>query len=205
MPVFTAIYPSQIGKWDIRESRRQWKPLTAMYGRALPFFVVQLARMTGLEILLPAAILDCCSCTLEEIIGGAATPDGTVIALHPKDQVLVLASREGLSKLVDDEMHALLSKYKSVSARYRPISSLDNLDSKIRQLLQRSPVGQQDWVSPFAKDFPWDTYYGMMRMGGREIKLVQVDYHKLRKSWWQRLPAYFALPAWDKIKRESMR
>jgi hypothetical protein len=206
MPVFTAIYPPHLHKWDIRKSRRQWGPLSTRYGRALPFFVVQLARTTGLDILLPAALLDCCSCTIEEIIAGISAPDGSVITLHPKDQALVLGAREELSKFLRDQMFLFLYKFKDIPARrWPPAPPIADLPTKLHELLQCGSSEQKDWTCPFTMNFPWDTYYGMLRMTTRDIKVVQTGFRDLRKRWWQSLPGVFALPAWDKIRRDSMR
>ena len=108
LPTFTALYPASLKNWDIREGRRQYKPLIAAYGKALPIFVIQLTRGTNIDTLLPSALFECCSFSVEEILRGVPTPDGTVLCLDVRDQTLVLQARERLSQLTRANVFAFV-------------------------------------------------------------------------------------------------
>ena len=210
LPVFTALYPASLKNWDIRESRRKYKPLAAVYGRALPIFVVQLARTTGIDTLLPSALFECCSLSISEILGGALTSDGTLLRLDVRDQLIVLRAREALSQRARTKTFAFVyskNTLRSVMVDRKgynpvPLPTRQNRWEKVHQWLQGSGTGAECWLDPLSKSFPWDDFYTATLRSERVV--LEIVHRKARQEVWNELPTMFGLLPWDRMKREPL-
>lgn len=200
LPVFTAIYPASLKNWDIRTRRRQFAPLTALYGKALPIFVIHLARSMSADVLLPAALFECCTFSIEEIIGGVAAADGTPMCLSPSDQALVLKAREALAYA------ARMSVFSFVFTQYFPnmtLSQHQNLQRVHRWLHGGEQIQAPQWLNPLRTDFPWPDFIAAWRS---QVPVAQLrkQLRRGRQTVWDNLPVTFGMPRWDKMQRESM-
>ncbi|KIP03702.1 hypothetical protein PHLGIDRAFT_37291 [Phlebiopsis gigantea 11061_1 CR5-6] len=208
LPTFTAVYPPSLKNWDIREGRRQYKPLTAAYGKALPIFVIELARTTGIDVLLPSALFECCSLSINEIMYGVPTPDGTVLCLEARDQVLILQARERLSQLFRTKVFAFVyseDTLQSVAAAPAPYSAPARRANwrKVHEWVQGvSEPGC--WADPLTRSFPWDAFK-IAYQGQRAYQIKQREFSSARQAVWSELPVIFNLLPWDKMKRDSLR
>lgn len=192
LPVFTAIYPATLQKWDGRHTRRQFSPLISLYGRALPFITIELAHVTGMDALLPAAYLECCAYSNAEIVGGVLRPDGSVMTLSIRDQAIILEGRGKLAQAARLHFDFLYSQ----TFTYAPAGRFQALHDWV----QSRWVGS--WMDPFTLGFPWKQYGELKQRGG--ILQEKKEFDKRRLETWKALPETFGLPPWDKIKRIDM-
>lgn len=207
IPAFTALYPASLKNWDIRGGRRQYKPLTAIYGKALPIVVVQLARTTGIDVLLPTALFDCCHLSIHEILCGVPTVDGTIICLDIRDQILVLQAREALSQrartttfsFVYSERTLALAQVLERSVTGTSVAAQGYHWKRVHAWLQGP---QEGWVDPLSTGFPWEDFWRATRMEGKRV--LETKLRDARKAVWNELPSIFGLLPWDKMQRESL-
>lgn len=207
IPAFTALYPPSLKNWDIRAGRRQYKPLAAVYGKALPIFVVQLARTTGIDVLLPAALFDCCHLSINEILCGVPAVDGTIICLDVRDQILVLQAREALSQrartttfsFVYSDRTLALAQVLRRSMSGTSVAAQGYHWRRVHAWLQGP---QEGWVDPLSVEFPWEDFWWVTRKEGKQE--LEIKFRDARKAVWNELPLMFGLLSWDKMQRESL-
>ena len=203
LPTFTAIYPTSLQKWDIRQTRRQWSALTEAYGRALPIFVINIARTIAADTLLPSALFECCAYSYEEIILGVTTPDGVVHALHPRDQILVIKARESLAHFARNAVFGFIYQKEFMENAVKDPERWTGLH---RWVQGNDVPGQAHWTNPLDQGFPWNRFFEMTRnLNVTHRKEAEKDWRSMRRATWATLPAVFGLSPWDKMKWEPMK
>lgn len=198
VPTFTALYPPTLQKWDIRQARRQWAPLTQEFGRALPIFVVNIARSIGADILLPSALFECCGYTLEEIIAGVSSPSGVTYVLNPHDQLLVLHGRGQLAQFARTVTWGFIYEKQFLEAAMK---DFPELWARLHRWVQAGEPGHAAWRSPLARDFPWADFYEVTRNRNTGFRFkAEAVAKNARNAAWAMLPTTFGLPTWDKLR-----
>ena len=209
LPIFTVNYPSTLKHWDTRKDRRQYKPLATAYGKALPVFVIQLARTTGMDILLPSAYLECCSLSIDEILYGVPTPDGKILCLGAHDQVMIFHAREKLSHLAQTEILAIFQSEEetgqSEGTMWRSLFHFCALWRRVWQWMQGVEEAEC-WVNPLTIPFPTDILRIPIQNSSQIVTRYQSEkkYRNARQDIWNELPVMFDLLPWNKMKREAL-
>ncbi|KAI0338385.1 hypothetical protein BDW22DRAFT_709990 [Trametopsis cervina] len=198
---FTALYPATLSKWQERENRRQYPAFTQAYGRALPFVTVQVAKKTGMEVLLPSALLECCSYSIAEILDGVATPSGEVYHLDRDSQRSVLQARTALSHSARAAKTGLVQSIAKVD---RP-SRLRAADLRYWEEMYAwvsEDNGPDNWVDPFQSLSTWPSGAHTILVGSSSSTTSErFDMRAQRGEAWKSLPASFGLASWDHLRR----
>ncbi|KAI0821049.1 hypothetical protein BC629DRAFT_1457786 [Irpex lacteus] len=207
LPAFTAFYPATLPRWYIRSQRRQYAAFTKVYGRALPYVVIAIAKKTGMDVLLPPAMFECCSYSIDDIMKGVAKPDGEYVHLDHDSQRAILNARVQLSNSARETKAKILHDVRlSRTDRRRsiPYSDMAVQDSWTALTSWANTLDGPDWwVDPLKTAEGWPEYsYAVATQG--VVNDAQVIGHKLRSNnqqVWKKLPEAFGLQEWDKLRR----
>jgi hypothetical protein len=203
LPAFTAIYPATLAKWDLRSQRRQYAPFVQAYGNALPYVAIDVAKKTGMHVILPSALLECCSLSINDILDGLRTPNGDIVHLDSDSQRIILRVRYQLSTQAQETkrqiVHEVELKYSATPHGMR--SGTRESWSKLQDW-SNAKNGPDDWVDPLglASSCPVEAYGRAMSLATKQIEVVDKLKGK-RAVIWRSLPTTFGLQPWDKLER----
>jgi len=207
---FTALYPPALAKWDIRAQRRQHAPFVAAYGRALPYVAIELAKKTGMEVLLPAAMFECCSYSIADIMDGVQTPDGKLVHLDHDSKRAVLQARVQLSLKARDTKMRIVHDAELEYHISRRSSDMQKHWDRLTDWAQATD-GPDAWANPLnsLSGWPSDAFSRVVRGNGAKITTATIRNEKSivkglrddRSMVWRDLPTAFGLTGWDKMKR----
>ncbi|KAI0687094.1 hypothetical protein BC835DRAFT_414455 [Cytidiella melzeri] len=206
LPAFTALYPATLPKWDIRSQRRQYAPFVKAYGRALPYVVIEVAKKTGSEILLPSAMLECCSYSISDIIDGLPTPTGGAVYLDRDSQRAILQARSRLSheahmakmKIVHGD--EITSAYAAYQRTRRPSAVVQAHFTTLEKWAEETD-GPDNWVDPLAAASTWPAGACHSVVAWNPAHDIVKKLEGQRGPVWRNLPTVFGLQKWDKLRR----
>ncbi|KZT03492.1 uncharacterized protein LAESUDRAFT_683666 [Laetiporus sulphureus 93-53] len=96
------VWPDSFEAWMAR-------PAVKQEDRADCVVAVKLARLIGLDAILPAALYDCCQLETRTLLDGVSYPDGTVERLDIDDLTRCFDGRRGLSKAKAATLNAVFT------------------------------------------------------------------------------------------------
>lgn len=196
---FTALYPATLVKWENRSQRRQYQPFKDTYGKALSCIAVELAMKTGMESILPAAMLECCQYSISEIVAGVQAPNGERFYLGDDKKVAIIQGRIQLIAKAQNIRTSFIDTIVNPELSYGHHQEWYELQNWKRRM-----DGPDSWMNPFARDWPKEAWRAMndpTRINRSTAAAILRD--KLNPLW-DELPRVFGLAAWDKLQRASI-
>lgn len=198
---FTALYPCKLLKWKGRRQRRQFASFDRAYGKALPFVVIDVARRAGMEVILPSAMLDCCSYSVAEIMDGVRSPEGKLFILDHDTQRRILEGRDALAR----RAYVIRREVDHLDVR----SHIGDYRQQWQELSDWANGTNEpnNWVDPFSSAWPARAYTHMKSkpMRYRNLKRdVETPMQKVQEDVWRDLPSMLGLGSWESLKRVTI-
>ena len=202
---FTALYPSHLTKWEGRLQRRQFAPFDKAYGRALPFLTIELAERTGMQVLLPSAMLHCCSYSISDILTGVRSPSGENFTLNRDMQIKILRSRTRLSSRAYHNRCEVANQAQALNPPNGDRLSSQYALAQVELHSWVTSASSDDWADPFDPTWPSSA---LLVIYGRRYKSelreqVKKPFRKLRERVWKELHTLLELPPWENLRRGS--
>ncbi|EPQ53785.1 hypothetical protein GLOTRDRAFT_131117 [Gloeophyllum trabeum ATCC 11539] len=181
-------YPTVLQSWDNRSSISLRTPF--LLERAPE--ILRLARDTDIRALIPAAMLACCSNSLETIMDGLSlSADDVETCILGRERIL-----EAWRSKIFSERQLVSSGPGFVLSRHIPC------DSARLRWLYREDVWEMafgyDWFDPLRKEYP-SLVPGMCAACQ---KAFSTGFDRARAQIWADLPGYFGLPEWSVLRTE---
>ncbi|KAI0090611.1 hypothetical protein BDY19DRAFT_722481 [Irpex rosettiformis] len=210
IPAFTALYPASLAKWEIRSRRRQYAPFVQAYGPALPFLVIAVAKKTGMDMLLPSAMFECCSYSIFDIMDGVARPNGEYLHLDHESKRKILKARTQISNYARGMKNKVVTKaritYPCSGRRSVLNAGGTNIVQDSWNILEgwaQGSDGPDSWVDPLrtAESWPANAYSQATRTTLPSAEIIAKNMKANYAQAWKNLPKAFELQEWDKLKR----
>lgn len=178
------------------------------YGHALPYVVIAIAKKTGMDVLLPSAMYECCSYSINDIMDGVAKPDGNYVHLDHESQRAILQARVQLS----NDARATKTKIVHNARINHPHGrrSIPHPNSEAGQdswttlaSWANDTDGPDGWVDPLktAAGWPANAYAVATRGNANAANAIEGNLHANYRQVWKKLPEAFGLQEWDKLRR----
>ncbi|KAF9269481.1 hypothetical protein L218DRAFT_953095 [Marasmius fiardii PR-910] len=183
------LYPTSLAKWDARDSISNLESFEAR-----PFAVCLLAKETGLNTILPAALYLCAdSQDINYILEGLESHDNSHIELDWDDKKSCIRARETLCIALRNRMFAFLTgQFQFPGCRSAQVCN----NARLRWQGVEASLGS----GVFSISFPWEQF----NVGICEYCFTTSRNHYMaeRHKLWDELPEIFGLPAWDQLHSE---
>ncbi len=173
----------------------------------LPYVVIAIAKKTGMDVLLPSAMYECCSYSINDIMDGVAKPDGEYFHLDHDSQRAILNARVQLANSARTTKAKILHDVRlNRPDRRRSIPYSDEAVQDGWTTLTswaNTLHGPDWWVDPLKTAEGWPEYsYTVATLGVvRDAQVIAYNLWDNNQQVWKNLPEAFGLQGWDKLRR----
>jgi hypothetical protein len=181
-------YPTTIDGWNNRNISRTI-PATPY----VPFAVLDLARATDVESVLPAAMYCCCTCSVQEIIDGV-TWNGAHLDIHPADKRTCTIARQSL---LTAKMHTIASFLQPSDVPGCKTRDACNT-GRLKGLFSNT---DDEYCDPLWDRFDWDSFAHLVCADC--LAASKSRHEKARAELWADLPRIFNLRDWSELKTST--
>jgi hypothetical protein len=181
----TTTYPTTLRAWDDRNTKRTI-PATPY----VPFAVLELARLTDVEAVLPAAMYCCCTTTIKDILDGVPWA-GSQLDMDSADKRTCIIARTEL----------LMAKQNAISLFLKPgnIPVCDTYDKCNTGRLKTVFTNTDDeYCDPLWDRFDWEKFARVVCSAC--LTASRKSYEKARQEMWGNLPSIFNLRSWAELE-----
>ena len=178
-------YPTSLQAWDDRNSKRTI-PATPY----VPFAVLELARLTDVEAILPAAMYCCCTTSIKDIFDGVPW-GGSQLDMTWADKRTCIIGRQEL----------LSAKQNTISAFLKPgnVPMCQAHDACNTGRLKTVFTNTDDeYCDPLWDRFDWDKFSQVVCPAC--LSASKSSYEQARKELWNNLPSIFNLRNWTELE-----
>jgi hypothetical protein len=178
-------YPTTLQSWDGRNTARTI-PATPY----VPFAVLELARLTDVEIVVPAAMYCCCTSSTKDIFDGVPW-GGSQLEMSSSDKRTCIIGRQEL----------LRAKQNIVSAFLKPdsVPHCSTVDSCNTGRLKAVFTNTDDeYCDPLWDRFDWTKFAQVVCPSC--LAASKTRYEKARQDLWNNLPRIFNLRNWAELE-----
>ena len=178
-------YPTTLQAWDSRNTSRTIPAIPYV-----PFAVLELARLTDVEIVVPAAMYCCCTSSIKDIVDGVPW-SGSQLDMSWADKRTCVIGRQEL----------LSAKQSMICAFLKPdsVPPCDTTDSCNTGRLKAVFTNTDDeYCDPLWDRFDWAKFAQVVCSSC--LAASRGRYEKARKDLWSNLPRIFNLRSWTELE-----
>lgn len=201
----SSCFSDKLDVWDA--ANKSMGSALMSYASTDAIAVVNIARLTGVDSMLPVALYLCCQLDIDTILNGVPRADGSRVRLSPDDVVLCLERR---GSLCHDNVISALRIWRSTPS--------ERCETRLKRGCVRVlEAVTSDWLDYDNSDLDhgaamdgWDDFFenGEFELCEPCLEMVKGRVTEERRTMWERLPQLFGVsPAPDtqtaSVKRDG--
>ena len=181
----TTAYPTSLKGWDNRSTARTI-PATPY----VPFAVLELARATDVDCVLPSAMYCCCTCSVRDILDGVMWA-GSRLHMHPADKRTCTIARQNLLTVKANTISAFLMPCDVPACKTHDACNAGRLKGVFANT-------DDEFCDPLWDRFDWASFARVVCASC--LAASKDSYEKARSELWADLPRIFDLRSWSELQ-----